>query len=578
MTPPPEQAYDERFREMTAQYQAMSMSAPEDPPTPAEVDDILNPTPETRERWAEEDAERKRKERLQSKCSKYHPTDSGNGERFTARYSDTVRYCLVRKTWYLYTGKQWLDDRTNLVRQLAKEAARSMHLEVYSILDDDVARRKLADWAARSENEQRINAMLNMASSEPKIAVLPEAFDSDGNLFNCLNGTLNLTTLELQPHRREDLLTKMAGTEYHKEAECPKWLDHLDLVFGGARARIDLARAEEAAAEAEIREAGKRLKAAEAMVSAFQMRCGYYLLAGNPHQILDIWHGDGENGKSVTLLTLRYVFGSYAYHAAADTFMDTKHDLVQPRPDLIALRDARLVTAAESEKRRHLAEALIKSMTGGEPLKVRNLYGGPEEFPPLYSPILATNNDPIIRGVEHAIWRRIKKWPFIETIPDDRKIPYYERELAAEAPGILAWAVEGLRRYYENGSKLEEPDPVKESTAAYRASMDVLRPFVVERCVIEATARTDRTELFAAYGTWCNDNKEERMTGAEFYESLRDHGWRPKTIRGRRYFEGIRLKNPKEQKEFDEATEGPDNSYQGNLNGVQGAGGCLHPD
>ena len=42
-------------------------------------------------------------------------------------------------------------------------------------------------------------------------------------LFNCLNGTLDLRTGQLRPHRREDLITKMAPVAYNPDADCPRW-------------------------------------------------------------------------------------------------------------------------------------------------------------------------------------------------------------------------------------------------------------------------------------------------------------------------------------------------------------------
>jgi len=61
--------------------------------------------------------------------------------------------------------------------------------------------------------------------------------------------------------------------DYDPAAECPTWLAHLDLVFGGDAAYI----------------------------RGFQELCGYSLLQYNPEQIMAILYGTGKNGKSVTI-------------------------------------------------------------------------------------------------------------------------------------------------------------------------------------------------------------------------------------------------------------------------------------
>jgi putative DNA primase/helicase len=92
------------------------------------------------------------------------------------------------------------------------------------------AKKQMA-WALKSESAPRINAMLDLARSEPGIPILPGMLDRDGWLLNCVNGTLELKTGTLREHRREDLITKLCPTEYHADAPCPTWEKFLTDVF-----------------------------------------------------------------------------------------------------------------------------------------------------------------------------------------------------------------------------------------------------------------------------------------------------------------------------------------------------------
>lgn len=479
-----------------------------------------------------------REEALALQCREYNTTDVGNGQRFAARFGDTVKHCYPRRTWLVWDGTRWKIDTARAVREFAKATARAINREV-AIAPNPARLTELRGWARSSEAEPRLVAMLNMASTDPAISVLPDDLDANGDLFNFPNGTLELDTLTFREHRKEDMLTKVAGTKYDETATCPLWLKHLNLIFDGD----------------------------ENMVAGLQQFLGYCMLSGNPLQVFVLWWGDGENGKSVTLTVIRRIFGDYAYHCDADVFMDTHRDGTGARPELVALRGARLVTAAESGKGKALNEGLIKQHTGGDPITARGLYQSNETFDAEYTPILVTNHNPVVRGVEHAIWRRILRWPFTQQIPADKKVLKFEDRLMAEAPGIVNWLVEGLRQFYANGNRLQTPIKTVESTAAYRASQDVLMSFIVERCVIDPKAVTYRTDLDVAYKNWCSDNGEEKLTTEYFYDALEAHGWEQKRRKGKRFFHGIRLKNDEEQDAYDKAAEtgDDDRSYQEGL-------------
>jgi putative DNA primase/helicase len=125
-------------------------------------------------------------------------------------------------------------------------------------------------WCLKSESAARINAMLDLARSEPGIPILPGDFDRDPWLFNCPNGTLELRTGTLREHRREDLITKLCPTEYRPGAECPAWLAFLDAVFQG---------------DAEL-------------IAFLQRLLGLCLTGDVSEHVLTIFWGGGGNGKS----------------------------------------------------------------------------------------------------------------------------------------------------------------------------------------------------------------------------------------------------------------------------------------
>lgn len=71
-----------------------------------------------------------------------------------------------------------------------------------------------------------------------KRPVTPDLLDVDPWLLNVYNGTLDLRTGKLRPHRREDLITRLAPVSYDPAASCPGWLAFLHEITNGSESLI----------------------------------------------------------------------------------------------------------------------------------------------------------------------------------------------------------------------------------------------------------------------------------------------------------------------------------------------------
>jgi putative DNA primase/helicase len=264
---------------------------------------------------------------------------------------------------------------------------------------------------------------------------------------------------------------------------------------------------------------------------------GYALTGVTSEQALFLLYGTGANGKSTFLEVVRALSGVYARQAEFATFLARTSDTV--RNDLARLAGARFVTAVEAASGRRLDEALVKQLTGGDPITARFLFQEFFEFTPQFKLFLATNHKPVIRGTEHAIWRRIHLIPFEVTISleqQDRTLP---DKLRAELPGILAWAVEGCLAWQREG--LSMPDKVQQATASYREEMDTFGLFLTDRCLQNATVSTTTEALYQAYCTWCRANGEYELSKNHFGMRLRDRGFTPTRLGNDRAWKGIAL-------------------------------------
>jgi putative DNA primase/helicase len=341
-----------------------------------------------------------------------HLTDLGNARMFVARHGQNLRYVPHWGKWLVWDERRWAVDETRAVERHAKETVLAMHAG-WSLVKDDDQRRKLLQHALRSQAEARLNAMVGLARSESGIPIRLDSLDADPWLLNVQNGTLHLCIGELRPHRREDLMTKLAPVSYDPQASYPTWEVFLHRIFGGDAA----------------------------LIRFVQKAVGYSLTGSTQEQCLFMLYGTGANGKSTFLNAVNRMLGEYASHTPTETLLINRSNGV--RNDLARLQGARFVTAVEAEGRRQLAEAQVKQLTGGDKITARYLYQEHFEFYATFKLWLAVNHKLTIQGTDHAIWRRIRLIPFTVTIPEPERDKGLEEKLRAELPGILRWAVEG---------------------------------------------------------------------------------------------------------------------------------------
>ncbi|MCK9327205.1 MAG: phage/plasmid primase, P4 family [Bacteroidales bacterium] len=441
----------------------------------------------------------------------FNRTDAGNSERLVRLYGDDIRHCEMLKSWYVWDGKRWEPDTTNRMLEFATQTARNIFHEAGEAQSSE-ERKALARWAARSESLAVRRAMI--AGAVIHVPVRPDDLDKHPNLFNCLNGTLDLITGGFREHRHGDLLTKMGGIEYDPDAKCPLWSRHIHTVFGGDG---DLAR-------------------------GFQELCGYSLLQENPENVMAILHGNGHNGKSQTIRAISSVFGDYAATIKAETLMQTKYaDGGRARPDVIKLKGARFITCSEADQDSSLSESLVKTITGDDVVSARKLYCEEIEFVPGGVVFMGTNHLPKITGTDDGIWRRILPYPFTAVIPKEEKIPNYGAVLfERESSGIFNWMLTGVKRYQENRG-LTHPTAVEKARQEYRIHSNPVGAFVEEWCVVGVREQVGKTDLHTSYTEWCDSAGVRALSATAFGKimgTLFDEG----RNMGNRFWLGLRLK------------------------------------
>ena len=424
-------------------------------------------------------------------------TDTGNAERFVDQFGNDARFCHAWNSWLVWDERRWRVDDDEVALRRTKEVARSLYVEAADTNDTD-RRAALAAWAKRSEEANRRRAMLGLARSETGIAISVDRLDRDGLVFNCCNGTLDLATFELRPHRREDYITKMCPTPYVPGARCAKWVAFLERVLPDDDER-----------------------------AYFQRFVGYGMTGDVGEQVLLFAHGEGSNGKTTAFQAIQEVLTTnFAIQIATDLLV-AKRQRNHPT-ELADLFGVRLAIGTETAKQQELDEPLIKQLTGGDHIRTRRMHEDFWEFKPSHKLVLLTNHIPRIHGNDYATWRRLHALEFPVRISGAEKDKKLLGKLLAEREGILAWAVEGCRQWQmlglcpPAGVQLERPQ------AAPTAAQKFIQLFVVRR----AGSRAQATELFNAFGAWCKTSGEAIVGQHEFGRAMGAAGFGKKKTGG----------------------------------------------
>jgi putative DNA primase/helicase len=435
----------------------------------------------------------------------FEPEDVGNAQRFRAMHGEDFLYSPSMGCWLEWQdGNHWGKDEIEVVRKLAHTTITEFALQAVRVNDEP-----LTKFAVGSRRSARITNMLREA--QPLLPVRQQDLDADPWLFNVVNGTLDLRTGQLRPHRRSDLITKLAPVIYRKGARSELWEECLHQWTGG----------------------NKELQ------GFLQRAVGYSLSGDVSEEVLFFVHGPTAAGKSSFLEAIKARLGDYARTTDFETFVHKKESGI--RNDIAGLAGRRFVVSIEVDKGKRLAEGLVKMVTGGDTVSARFLHKEFFEFVPQFKLWLAANDAPRVNDDDSAMWRRILRIPFDHVIPDNERDPTVKVRLKESdecGSAILSWAVEGCLQWREK--RLKVPAIIRQATEQYQSDMDPLRDFFADVCTFGDNSKVTVARLREAYDAWCRQNGESHaLDSKEFAARLQAKGCKPlmmkilgKTARG----------------------------------------------
>jgi P4 family phage/plasmid primase-like protien len=487
-------------------------------------------------------------------------TEVGNARRLIEAYGKNIRYCPEDNCWLYFNGKVWVVDRHEVhVHDLMKRVLIQMQQEASTLVDKASPEpallaklnkdftpkkvnvplteeelkeaqkigskskfkkveatltdeeRKLLDavqesksfltWAKDSESSSRIRGSVEQARSEPGVSIAKSVLDTNIMVCNVLNGAFRFDTnggAWFGKHLRSDYCTKMMPVTYDPSADCPQFKKFLEWMFPE-----------------------------EGVQMFIQTYFGLMLTGVVPRKVL-ILCGEGANGKSTLMRVLRHMLGEVVdgsgaligqpYHQSvpfSTVSVGREESAGGARADLVGLKGARVLVVSESNrptgKRAVILDlARIKEFSGGDETKARGVYQTDAvHYINQGKLVIHTNHLPNTNDDTDATWGRLTPVKCGSQVQEKDQDPNLHDKLAAEAPGILNWMLEGLALYFRQGLiPTESMDAFK---MEYRGSENHMVRFVAEECEIAAqdTTRTASSEVYECYRAWCARHGEQ---------------------------------------------------------------------
>lgn len=439
--------------------------------------------------------------------------DLANAERYSQTFHKRLLYVHEDSSWLKFTNQSWnkciKGEEVECAKQIAKEMAKDA---IKLLAQDPSSSTAPLKHAQKSHEHARLNAMVNLASSDERIATSITELNTDPYLLGVGNGVVNLRTGQLMPNDPLLKITMYCSARYRRGTACEKWLKFLNQLFPDDPETI----------------------------KSIQLLLGYTLTGLNSEELLVILVGWGANGKSVFFNLVTNILGGYAKTAAGSILKARRSDDTGPRDDIACLAGARCVSINETQAGDSLDSQAVKMLAGREPISARHLYGKYFSFVPTFTPWLRTNHLPIVTDTDDGIWRRLAIVPFNQQFKGKQQDPHLEQRLMAERDGILGWMIEGAIEYLKNGLTLSQT--IKKESQHYRTESDVFGEFLSQKTTKNSQSEIETGELWNKWTLWADRSGFKSGSKNTLTRRLKERGYSKRESNGKSYYVGLEVK------------------------------------
>lgn len=328
--------------------------------------------------------------------------------------------------------------------------------------------------------------------------------NANSRYINLKNGLYDVKERKLIPHDPKVFSSIQFNASYRQPYSPPvKWLDFIR----------DLCTDEDGQVDRE-------------MVQLVQ-ECTGFALSNYPGHLIKkcvcLYSALGDTGKSVFLAVLIHIVGkSNIANVSIQALCDSRWGTGSAYGKrLIANGDQ----AADGIK----DSSNFKQITGGDPVPAE--FKGQQCFEFVFNGLMifACNSLPAFQDDKGGhVFNRIVPLHCRNNIPPELQNPNLRTELCEEEDKIFSWALEGLRRFFDNGMTFTKCTASEELMNTFRGKVDPLYDFITRYYIItgETTDRVNAAELWNHYKAYCYSEEVALMKKRNFRDRMAKLGIR----------------------------------------------------
>ncbi len=426
----------------------------------------------------------------------YTIDDKGISKLFADTYKEYIRFNTTSNEWYFYNGKVWLEDKKGMVaEQKAEEFVDNLTIYANRI-NTDAYKDKLLKYCNKLGNYKNRQNLIN--DSKNVHYIMYKDLDSNDNLINCQNGTLNLKTFEFKKHNPNDLLSKITNVVYDTSKKPILFMKFINEIFENNEEKINYV----------------------------QSLLGYSLTTNTLYEECYIFLGTTtRNGKSTLVETIAYMLGNsdgYAINIMPETLaIKFNKDSRTASSDIARLNNCRFLTTSEPSKNMLIDNAFLKSITGRDRITARHLHQEEIEFIPKFKLFINTNHLPYITDITLFNSGRINVITFNRHFNDDEQDKLLKDKLKTqdELSGIFNWCIDGLKAFMTDG--IVKPQCVLDDNMQYEKQSDMIGEYIEDR-LVNSSKSLKLKDVYEDYKKWCERNGNVYEFKTSFKQNLKD--------------------------------------------------------
>ncbi|ELC8374221.1 DNA primase [Clostridium perfringens] len=333
-------------------------------------------------------------------------------------------------------------------------------------------------------------------------------FNRNPYLVNVRNGLLDIRDMSFKEHTPSYLSTVQLNVEYNPQVDCPQFKKFLNEVLDCK------------------------------LIPLVQEIVGYLLTTNTASQKAFVFWGPARTGKSTLLWVVEYLLlgkknvSNIPWQEIGDKFKTA--ELLGKLANVFSDLPSKSIDDT----------GIFKVVTGEDYLMAEKKNKNPFKFKPFARLVFSCNELPrnYVDRTE-GFYRRLIIVPFsrqIEKSKIDKSLKY---KFQREKEGILNWALEGLKRLYENNFEFSENELTDGVKKEYKRENNNVISFVEECCEIDSLFSCSRIEIYEAYKEFCVEAGLKTLSQIKFNKELEGNFNITRSRSGKlRSWNGVRIK------------------------------------